>query len=162
MCGIIGCVGLHHQSVNPEALGRTMLEQIRYRGPDAGYLHLEDDIVLGVRRLAIVNVEQGAQPAFSADGSIAAIFNGEIYNHRELRRELTACGYVLREGSDAEVIPHAYQEWGLDFPSHFNGDFAIAIWDEPNRRMILARDRLGIKPLFYAHAGDAFLFGSEI
>src|SRR5262249_49018190 len=120
MCGIIGC--LQPAPVDGETLGLAMLEQIRYRGPDAGYLHLEDEIVLGSRRLAIINVEHGAQPTFSADGDIVAVFNGEIYNHRELRKELTAYGYVLRDGSDAEVIPHAYHKWGVDFPSHFNGD----------------------------------------
>ena len=160
MCGIVGCVGLEPQ--DREVLGLRMLEQIRYRGPDAGYLHVQDEVVLGVRRLAIINVAHGSQPTFSSDGDIAAVFNGEIYNHRELRKELTALGYVLREGSDAEVIPHAYQEWGQDFASHFNGDFAIAIWDGHQEQLILARDRLGIKPLFYTRAGNAFLFASEI
>jgi asparagine synthase (glutamine-hydrolysing) len=160
MCGIIGC--LNPEPQQGEALGLEMLEQIRYRGPDAGYLHLQDNVVLGVRRLAIVNVEHGSQPTFSADGAIAAIFNGEIYNHRELRRELISYGYRLRDGSDAEVIGHAYHRWGLDFASHFNGDFAIAVWDGLRKRMILARDRLGIKPLFYTHAGAALLFASEV
>jgi asparagine synthase (glutamine-hydrolysing) len=160
MCGIVGF--LQPQSANNESLGRAMLEQIRYRGPDAGYLHIEDGAVLGVRRLAIVNVEYGSQPTFSSDGNIVTVFNGEIYNHRALRQELTASGYRLREGSDAEVIPHAYQKWGLDFASHFNGDFAIAIWDISEKRLILARDRLGIKPLFYTQAGRSLVFASEI
>ncbi len=160
MCGIIGCV--QPGSVDGEALGLEMLEQIRHRGPDAGYLHLQDDVVLGVRRLAIINVAGGTQPTFAADGAVAAIFNGEIYNHRALRRELTSYGYRLRAGSDAEVIAHAYDQWGLDFPSHFNGDFAIAIWDGRRRRLILARDRLGIKPLFYTRAGTSLLFASEV
>lgn len=160
MCGIIGC--LAPEPENRESLGLRMLEQIRYRGPDAGYLHIQDHVILGVRRLAIINVAHGSQPTFSSDGNIAAVFNGEIYNHVELRKELTARGYVLREGSDAEVIPHAYEEWGQDFASHFNGDFAIALWDSRQRRLILARDRLGIKPLFYTRAGKSFLFASEI
>jgi len=160
MCGIVGC--LQYQPVDGAALGLEMLEQIRHRGPDAGYLHIDDELFLGVRRLAIVNVAHGSQPTFSADGNIAAVFNGEIYNHRALRKELTASGFRLREGSDAEVIPHAYQKWGLDFASHFNGDFAIAVWDGRRRQLVLARDRLGIKPLFYARAGGAFLFASEI
>lgn len=160
MCGIIGC--LQPGGVDAESLGLAMLQQIRYRGPDAGYLHLQDHVLLGVRRLAIVNVAGGAQPTFSADGAIAAIFNGEIYNHRALRRELTAYGYRLRDGSDAEVIAHAYDRWGLDFPSHFNGDFAIAVWDGRRQRLILARDRLGIKPLFITRAGGSLLFASEI
>src|SRR5262245_9395513 len=160
MCGIIGC--LNPEPQEGEALGLEMLEQIRYRGPDAGYLHLQDNVVLGVRRLAIVNVSHGSQPTFSADGAIAAILNGEIYNHRELRRELTSYGYQLRDGSDAEVIGHAYHLWGLDFASHFNGDFAIAVWDGLRKRLILARDRLGIKPLFFTRAGGSLLFGSEV
>jgi asparagine synthase (glutamine-hydrolysing) len=160
MCGIIGCLG--NQTHDREMLGLSMLEQIRYRGPDAGYLHLQDDVVLGTRRLAIINVAEGTQPTFSEDGAIVAIFNGEIYNHLDLRKELTAYGYSLRPGSDAEVIPHAYEQWGLDFASHFNGDFAIALWDGRNQRLILARDRLGIKPLFYTRAGKDFLFASEI
>ncbi len=160
MCGIIGCV--RPQSPDDESLGQAMLEQIRYRGPDAGYLHLEDEVFLGVRRLAIVNVEHGAQPTYSADGNIAAVFNGEIYNHRELRRELAASGFPLREGSDAEVLPHAYQKWGLDFASHFNGDFAIALWDGKHKRLVLARDRLGIKPLFYTQLDGELLFASEV
>lgn len=160
MCGIIGC--LRPAPGEGEKLGLDMLEAIRNRGPDAGYLHLQDEIVLGVRRLAIINVQDGSQPTFSSDGRLAAIFNGEIYNHRELREELSGLGYVLRDGSDAEVIPHAYDQWGLDFPSHFNGDFAIAIWDGRRSRLILARDRLGIKPLFYTRAGPSLLFGSEV
>ena len=160
MCGIIGCLGL--QTHERETLGLCMLEQIRYRGPDAGYLYLVDDVVLGTRRLAIINVAQGVQPTFSEDGAIVAVFNGEIYNHHALRKELSSYGYSLRPGSDAEVIPHAYEQWGLDFTSHFNGDFAIALWDSRNQQLILARDRLGIKPLFYARAGKAFLFASEI
>jgi asparagine synthase (glutamine-hydrolysing) len=160
MCGIIGF--LRGRPGDDESLGRSMLEQVRYRGPDAGYLHLDGPAALGVRRLAIVNVAHGPQPTFSDDGEIAAVFNGEVYNHRELRAELTACGYRLRDGSDAEVIPHAYRRWGLDFPSHFNGDFAIAVWDRRRRQLILARDRLGVKPLFYTRAGGDFLFASEV
>src|SRR3954447_12731941 len=109
MCGIIGF--LRPQPLDGESLGLEMLEQIRYRGPDAGYLHVDNDIVLGVRRLAIINVKHGSQPTSSADGKIVAVFNGEIYNHRALREELTSYGYDLRDGSDAEVIPHAYQRW---------------------------------------------------
>jgi asparagine synthase (glutamine-hydrolysing) len=91
-----------------------------------------------------------------------AIFNGEIYNHRQLRRQLTTAGFHLRDGSDAAVIPHAYEKWGLDFPNHFNGDFAIVVWDGRQRRLVLARDRLGIKPLYYTRVGDSLLFASEI
>jgi asparagine synthase (glutamine-hydrolysing) len=160
MCGIIG--GVHRGSLAAEQLGLEMLQQIRYRGPDAGYLHLGEDFFCGVRRLAIVNVQHGHQPTFSEDGRIVAVFNGEIYNHAELKRELTAAGHRVRLGSDAEVIPHAYQQWGLDFPSHFNGDFAIALFDLSARRVVFARDRLGIKPLYFTQTPDGLLFASEV
>ena len=148
--------------MDTEALGLRMLEQIRYRGPDRGYLHLEDAVALGVRRLAIVNVHHGPQPTFSGDREVVTILNGEIYNHLALKDELLADGYRVQEGSDAEVIPHAYQKWGLDFPSHFNGDFAIAIWDRRAGQLVLARDRIGIKPLYFTRTRNALLFGSEI
>jgi asparagine synthase (glutamine-hydrolysing) len=139
-----------------------MLDKIQHRGLDRGYLHLEREAFLDVRRLAIINVDHGHQPAFSADKNIVAVFNGEIYNHEQLRKQLTADGYDVASGSDAEIIPHAYLKWGMDFPSHFNGDFAIAIWDRRSRRLLLVRDRLGIKPLFYTRTKDGLLFGSEV
>ncbi len=160
MCGIIG--GTHPDPESIEPLAQSMLEQIRHRGPDGGYLHLDEGFFLGLRRLAIINVEAGRQPVVSGDGSVVAVFNGEIYNHRELKAELTELGYQVREGSDAEVIPHAYQEWGMDFPSHLNGDFAIAIFDKNKRQWVFARDRLGIKPFYYTRIGSGLLFGSEV
>ncbi len=160
MCGIIG--GLHRVQFEAEQLGLDMLEQIRYRGPDAGYLHLDKELFLGLRRLAIINVENGRQPTVSNDENVIAVFNGEIYNHLELKDELTRDGFNVRDGSDAEVIPHAYLKWGNDFPSHFNGDFAIAVFDKRERRLILARDRLGIKPLYYTKMNDGLLFASEV
>ena len=160
MCGIIGC--LYQDPLDAETLGLRMLERIRYRGPDHGYLHLENKVFLGIRRLAIVNVDQGDQPAFSENGNVVAVFNGEIYNHRELKAELLAKGFSVQDGSDAEIIPHAYQQWGLDFPNHLNGDFAIAIWDRSASRLILARDRLGIKPLFFAPVPQGLVWASEV
>ena len=148
--------------VGSNALGLDMLEQVRYRGPDAGYLHIEPPCMLGLRRLAIINVAQGRQPVVSNDGSVLAVFNGEIYNHVDLRSQLTLDGYDVREGSDAEVIPHAYLKWGLDFPRYFNGDFAIAVYDKRRQQLILARDRLGIKPLYYTRVPGGLLFASEV
>ena len=127
MCGIIG--GLHSGSIDAQALGLAMLERVRHRGPDAGYLHLEEGLFLGVRRLAIINPKQGPQPVFNESRRVLAVLNGEIYNHRELREELGRAGHHVADGSDAEVFPHAYEQWGLDFPKHLNGEFAIALWD---------------------------------
>jgi asparagine synthase (glutamine-hydrolysing) len=160
MCGIIGC--LHGPGLDAQKLGLGMLEQLRNRGPDEGYLHLDQELFLGVRRLAIVNVAHGRQPAFSEDGKIVAVFNGEIYNHVELKQELIGLGHDIADGSDVETIPHAYEQWGLDFPSHLNGDFAIALWDGRSKRLVLARDRLGIKPLHYARTHEGLAFASEI
>jgi asparagine synthase (glutamine-hydrolysing) len=160
MCGIIGAI--HDVGVETERLGLEMLEQIRYRGPDAGYLHLDDWFFLGLRRLAIVNIAKGHQPTRSEDGAVVAVFNGEIYNHLALKQELESDGFRVRDGSDAEVIPHAYQKWGLNFAAHFNGDFAIALFDQQQRRMILVRDRLGIKPLYYTQLSDGVAFASEL
>lgn len=160
MCGIIG--GNYSDANAAEKLGLSMLEQIRYRGPDGGYLHIDQSFFLGTRRLAIINLENGRQPVTSEDNQIIAVFNGEIYNHRELKAELQKDGYPIRDGSDAEVIPHAYLKWGSDFPSHFNGDFAIALFDKRKQQWLLVRDRLGIKPLYYTQTKDGLLFGSEI
>lgn len=160
MCGIIG--GLHPQASEYESQALSMLEQIRYRGPDAGYLHLDLGFFLGLRRLSIVNVAAGRQPTVSADGQVMAVFNGEIYNHAALREELTRDGYAIRDGSDAEVIPHAYLKWGTDFANHFNGDFAIALFDKRKQELVLTRDRLGIKPLYFTRAKDRLYFASEI
>jgi asparagine synthase (glutamine-hydrolysing) len=160
MCGILGC--LHPPTLDARGLGLEMLAQIRYRGPDAGYLHLEAELFLAVRRLAIVNVSNGRQPAWSEDGNVVAVFNGEIYNHVDLKKQLVQAGHQVADGSDVEVIPHAYEEWGLDFPSRFNGDFAIAVWDRRARHLVLARDRLGIKPLYYGATREGLVFASEI
>jgi asparagine synthase (glutamine-hydrolysing) len=107
-------------------------------------------------------VAGGKQPAFSEDGQVVAVFNGEIYNHAELKRELTRLGHRVADGSDVEVLPHAYEQWGLDFPSHCNGDFAVALWDNRSRRLVLARDRVGVKPLYHAATADGLVFASEI
>lgn len=164
MCGIAGAL-FARGSERPEdlAMGTEMIQRLTHRGPDEGYLFQRDRMFLGVRRLSIVNLTEGIQPAFSRDGEVVAVFNGEIYNWREVRRELEADGYPVRDGSDVEVIPHAYKKWGLDFPSRFNGDFAIALWDRARGELLLTRDRVGVKPLYYgwSEQGD-LVFGSEI
>tara|TARA_B100001964_G_C14238308_1_gene603633 strand:- start:727 stop:2745 length:2019 start_codon:yes stop_codon:yes gene_type:complete len=161
MCGISGIISNSPQPDIPVCL--EMLKQLSHRGPDAGYIWSDSHIVMGIRRLSIVNLEEGVQPVFSHDNQIIAVLNGEIYNHFEIKKELQNEGYIIRDGSDAEIIPHAYQRWGMDFASHFNGQFAIAIWDKKLSQIILTRDRTGKKPLFFGttKTGD-FVFGSEI
>jgi len=139
---------------------------IAHRGPDSdGYL-IQDNVGLGMRRLSIIDLETGQQPIANEDGSLWIVFNGEIYNYVELRPMLEARGHVLRTRSDTETIVHLYEEYGPRCVDHLNGMFAIAIWDRRRRELFLARDRLGIKPLFYAYEPDAprrrLLFGSEI
>ena len=161
MCGIAGLVAA--SNAGDPALVTAMLNQLVHRGPDGGYLSTDGPAALGNRRLAIVNVEGGQQPVFSSDGGIMAVFNGEIYNHPELRRELEQLGQTVSEGSDGEVIPAAFRQWGLNFAEHLNGQFAIALWDSDRRELMLARDRVGMKPLFFTHAANGDLvFGSEV
>ncbi len=157
MCGICGFVG----EGDRETLAR-MNATLVHRGPDAAGLLCEGTLGLAMRRLAIIDLETGDQPVFNEDGSVAAVFNGEIYNHLELRRELVERGHAFSsDHSDTEVIVHLYEDFGLDFVEHLNGMFAIALWDRTRRRLVLARDRLGIKPLYYAVTSRALVFGSE-
>ncbi len=158
MCGITGIVGA-------EDLGplQTMTEALRHRGPDAGDTAVVDGCGLGHRRLSIIDIDGGAQPMTSADGRYTLSYNGEIYNFAELRRELAALGYAFRSRSDTEVILAAYVHWGDDMLERLNGMFALAVWDGRDKRLLLARDRVGIKPLYYADLGTtgALAFGSE-
>lgn len=157
MCGICGFVGEGERAT----LAR-MNATLVHRGPDGpGLLH-EPGLGLAMRRLAIVDLESGDQPVLNEDGGVVAVFNGEIYNHVELRRQLVARGHrFTSDHSDSEVIVHLYEDYGLDFVDHMNGMFAVALWDRARRRLVLARDRLGIKPLYYAATPHALVFGSE-
>jgi asparagine synthase (glutamine-hydrolysing) len=138
-----------------------MTEILRHRGPDGQGFHLAPGIGLGVRRLAIVDLETGDQPIRTPDESVSLVCNGEIYNFLELRAELQAAGHRFQSGSDVEVIVHLYEEFGIECLRRLRGMFALALWDARRRRLLLARDRLGIKPLFYALVGEGLLFGSE-
>jgi asparagine synthase (glutamine-hydrolysing) len=139
-----------------------MNRSIVHRGPDHGAVEENGRCVLGYRRLSIIDLSTGDQPVRNERGDVVAVFNGEIYNFRELRRELAARGHELTGTGDSPVIPHAYEEWGLDFASHLEGMFAIALWDRGAERLVLARDRLGKKPLLYAWLPDgSFAFASE-
>jgi asparagine synthase (glutamine-hydrolysing) len=135
---------------------------MRHRGPnDEGY-HLDDGIAIGVRRLSIVDVDGGHQPMSNESGSVVAAQNGELYNHRAVRGELEAAGHRLRTTCDTEVLPHLYEHVGDAAPERVHGMFAFIVWDAARRRAVLARDRLGIKPLYYAEVGELLLFGSEL
>ena len=140
-----------------------MNESQHHRGPDDGGLHLEPGVGLGHRRLSIIDLATGQQPLFNEDGSVVVVFNGEIYNYQELIPELTALGHVFRTKSDTEVIVHAWEAWGEACVERFRGMFAFALWDRNRETLFLARDRLGVKPLYYALLADGTLiFGSEL
>ena len=160
MCGITGF--LDFAGTLTEADLRRMNATIARRGPDGeGYLFV-DGVGLAMRRLAIIDIDGGWQPVFNEDKSIAVVFNGEIYNYRELRKRLIDRGHTFRTSSDTEVIVHLYEEHGDGFTAHLEGMFAIALWDSRKRRLVLARDRLGIKPLYIARLDDGIVFGSEL
>lgn len=160
MCGIAGVVDFR-APVDP-TLVTDMCERIVHRGPDARGTHVKGEVGLGSQRLAIIDVAGGDQPLFSEDGEVAAVVNGEIYNHVELRERLRRNGHVFSSGSDAEVIVHLYEEHGDDVVQHLRGMFAFALWDARRRRLLLGRDRVGKKPLFYAARGGRIVFASEL
>jgi asparagine synthase (glutamine-hydrolysing) len=159
MCGICGTAGFG----SPESI-REMARTMTHRGPDdEGYLECsEPTVYLANRRLSIIDVEGGRQPVHTEDGRISAVQNGEIYNFRELRKQLEDRGHTFRTGTDTEVIPHLYEEYGEDFPRHLDGMFAIALWDSSKGKLVLVRDQVGIKPLYLWHAGDGLAFSSEL
>jgi asparagine synthase (glutamine-hydrolysing) len=163
MCGIVGILHRNHLGDAPARV-RTMANSIVHRGPDEEGFWSDADAALGFRRLAIVDLESGQQPMTNEDRSVWVIFNGEIYNHRELRRELEARGHrFATDHSDTEVLVHGYEEWGEALPGKLNGMFAFAVWDSRRRQLMLARDRLGIKPLYIAETGGGDLvFASEL
>jgi asparagine synthase (glutamine-hydrolysing) len=147
--------------VAPEVLDR-MTDAMTHRGPNDRGTYATEGIALGVRRLSIVDVEGGHQPFGNEDGTIWAVQNGELYNHKDVRSRLGSRGHRFQTRCDTEIIPHLYEDSGTAFPEHLRGMFGIALWDGPNRRAVLARDRLGIKPLYYAEAGDLLVFASEL
>jgi asparagine synthase (glutamine-hydrolysing) len=162
MCGIAGFVSVDGLDDSATSRAIRMRDIITHRGPDEAGLHIDGFAALAHRRLSIVDLSTGQQPTCNEDGSVWIIFNGEIYNHADIRRELEAHGHVYRTKSDTETIVHAYEQWGDACVHRFRGMFAFAIWDAPKRRLLLVRDRLGIKPLYWARIGDTLLFGSEI
>ena len=163
MCGIAGILHHHADGRIDAALLRRMTDALRHRGPDGEGLYLAPGIGLGHRRLAVIDLDGGAQPMFNEDGSVAIVFNGEIYNHAALRPELAAAGHVFRSHSDTEAIIHAWEQWGPGCLRRLEGMFALALWDQRRRSLFIARDRLGKKPLHYGWTNRRDLvFASEL
>ena len=163
MCGIAGIFNTRNEDIPQIELINRMTDAITHRGPDESGVHLEPGLALGHRRLSVIDIASGQQPLFNADRSAAIVFNGEIYNFMQLRPELEALGYRFTTNSDTEVILHAWQAWGSQCVQRLRGMFAFAIWDQKRRHLFLARDRLGIKPLYYALLPNGhFVFGSEL
>src|SRR5271167_2432223 len=162
MCGIAGVVSATRESNITEALVHHMCNQIVYRGPDDEGLYVADGAGLGMRRLSIIDLAGGHQPVFNEDRTVWVVFNGEIYNFRELRRELEQKGHRFHTHTDTEVIVHLYEDLGSECVHKLRGMFAFALFDERHRRLLLARDRLGKKPMHYALSDGRLFFGSEI
>jgi asparagine synthase (glutamine-hydrolysing) len=162
MCGIAGFY--NHRSGAPadRSLIGAMTGAIRHRGPDDDGFHVDGPLALGMRRLSIIDIAGGHQPIANEDGTVQLVFNGEIYNHRALRGDLESRGHQFRTRSDTEVIVHGYEEHGLGVLDRLNGMFGFALWDARARRLVLARDRLGIKPLYWTVTRDGLVFGSEL
>ena len=161
MCGIVGIVERPGHQVERLVLER-MNERIHHRGPDEDGFFIDREVGLGMRRLSIIDVRGGRQPIHNEDRTVWAVFNGEIYNYHEIRQALEAKGHRFYTQSDTETLVHLYEEFGERGVEHLRGMFAYAIWDTKSRRLLIARDRVGIKPLYYTVEGERFLFGSEL
>jgi asparagine synthase (glutamine-hydrolysing) len=162
MCGICGVYLLDNGwDMHPSIL-KNMCDTIYHRGPDDEGFYFNDSVFLGSRRLSIIDLAHGKQPMSNEDQSIWLVFNGEIYNYPELRERLIQKGHSIRTNSDTEVIIHAYEEYGESFATELNGMFAFALWDGNLKQLLIARDRVGIKPLYYTHQRGKFVFASEL
>ncbi len=159
MCGIFGFTFKHDSP--RRALNMMGLAQL-HRGPDGKGCYIDSDIAMGMRRLSILDIEGGKQPFYSQDQSVVVLCNGEIYNYKELKRELSAKGYRFHTTNDVEVLPTLYQEYGMDFVRKLNGMFAISLYDKRERKLFLIRDHVGIKPLYYAMVGGHIIYASEM
>lgn len=162
MCGICGIYNLNGNRVIEEEILKKMLLKIRHRGPDGTQMMINNQIALGFNRLSFLDLSGGMQPILNEDKTISMICNGEIFNYQELKNELIKKGHKFRTGTDVEVILHLYEEHGLDFPKYLNGQFAIALYDDRERQLLLVRDQIGICPLFYTVADSRVIFASEI
>ena len=162
MCGISGLVYSNPAQPVDRDLVRRLTATLAHRGPDADGFLFDAGVALGHRRLSIIDLSTGDQPIYNEDRTKAVVFNGEIYNFRSLRADLEQRGHRFTTASDTEVIVHAWEEYGDACVSRFRGMFAIALWDVTRRRLLLARDRVGKKPLYYVHDDDRLLFASEL
>ena len=162
MCGIVGIVRSDKMREVPAHLVRRMCDAIAHRGPDDEGLLINRNVGLGMRRLSIIDLTGGQQSLVNEDGSVAIVFNGEIYNYQSLRRDLAQRGHVLRTQSDTETIVHLYEELGAECVEKLRGMFAFAIWDERAGCLLLAQDRFGIKPLYIAELPGGIAFASEL
>ena len=162
MCGIAGIAALNDAAPPTWEQVERVCNTMTHRGPDDLGMHLHEGVGLGMRRLSIIDLGGGHQPIFNETGDILTVFNGEIYNFQELRQKLEAAGHRFSTHTDTEVIVHAYEEYGLDFPKYLNGMFAIALHDMAAKRLVLVRDHIGIKPFYYAYTGKHLVWGSEI
>ena len=159
MCGIAGLITKNKEK---DEIIRKMSERIKHRGPDGEGYFIDENVALAHRRLSIIDLSLGNQPMFNEDESIVVVFNGEIYNYLDLKKDLIDKGHIFKTNSDTEVLVHGYEEWKTDLPKYLRGMFAFAIYDKNNKEMFLARDNFGIKPLYYANMNDTFMFASEI
>lgn len=157
MCGIAGFIG---KDKNKKKIIKAMCNRIAHRGPDAEGFYVKGDVALGQRRLSIIDIEGGKQPMFSEDGKLVIVFNGEIYNYKELKKELKE--YPFQTESDTEVLIYGYRKWGYDLPNHLRGMFAFALYDMEEKTLFCARDHFGIKPFYYYYNDGTFMFASEI
>ena len=162
MCGICGVLNLRPGPPTEAARLNAMVGALRHRGPDENGGYRDEHVALGQARLSIIDLAGGAQPISNEDDTVWIVFNGEIFNYLELGQQLRAAGHRFKTKSDTEVILHAYEQWGPDCVERFNGQFAFAIWDRPRRKLVLARDRVGIRPLYYTTVGGRLLFASEM
>ena len=159
MCGYVGFI---NDCDDARCVLQAMMDRIVHRGPDSEGAYVDDGVALGFRRLSIIDLEGGSQPIFNEDGTLVLLFNGEIYNYRELRKELKMCGHTFATGSDSEILVHGYEEYGEDLLPKLRGMFSFVIWNKNTKELFGARDYFGIKPFYYAMQDGHFMFGSEI
>jgi asparagine synthase (glutamine-hydrolysing) len=162
MCGIAGLWSAPGAAPPRRDEIDALVQALHHRGPDGRGTLIDGPVGLGHARLSIIDLEGGAQPIGNEDGRVQVVFNGEIFNYLELRATLIARGHRFRTASDTEVLVHLYEEHGDDFVTHLNGQFAIALWDARRQRLVLARDRVGIRPLYFTRIGGRFAFASEV
>ena len=159
MCGFCGFLD---SSPSKKDVLTPMMDALAHRGPDSGGQYIDNQIGMGFRRLSIVDVEEGSQPLYNEDSRYVLTFNGEIYNHASLREKLEAAGHIFKTATDSEVLIHGYEEYGSGLLSYLRGMFAFVIWDKQEQTLFGARDFFGIKPFYYYHGNNQFIYGSEL